>query len=164
MGGQSGVVDALHLVVVGQHRRESHRVVVVALHPHVERFFLATGRLLPIWNLLGEDAQVRRLITQDGRSLLGRIVPVEAVNALLDKLGLGANIQLTVSEIVSAAMAGKVVPINAARGRKNCSTRFASRRARPAWARCTPLRHDRLRCGAVSRPIGIINQPKRTRL
>jgi hypothetical protein len=87
-----------------------------ALHPHIERFFLATGRLLPIWNLLGEDAQVRRLVTQDGRSLLGRIVPVDAVNALLDKLGLGATIQLTVSEIVSAAMAGKVVPINAARG------------------------------------------------
>ena len=36
----------------------------VAQHPHVERFFLATGRLLPIWNLLGEDAQVRRLVTQ----------------------------------------------------------------------------------------------------
>ena len=87
-----------------------------ALHPHVERFFLATGRLLPIWNLLGEDAQVRRLVTQDGRSLLGRIVPVDAVNALLDKLGLGSTIQLTVSEIVCAAMAGKVVPINAARG------------------------------------------------
>ena len=87
-----------------------------ALHPHVERFFLATGRLLPIWNLLGEDAQVRRLITQDGRSMLGRIVPVDAVNALLDKLGLGGTIALTVSEIVSAAMAGKVVPINAAHG------------------------------------------------
>ena len=87
-----------------------------ALHPHVERFFLATGRLLPIWNLLGEDAQVRRLVTQDGRSLLGRIVPVDAVNALLDKLGLGGTIQLTASEIVSAAMSGKNVPINAARG------------------------------------------------
>lgn len=87
-----------------------------ALHPHVERFFLATGRLLPIWNLLGEDAQVRRLVTQDGRSLLGRIVPVDAVSALLDKLGLGGAIQLTASEIVSAAMSGKVVPINAARG------------------------------------------------
>jgi len=88
----------------------------VAQHPHVERFFLATGRLLPIWNLLGEDAQVRRLVTQEGRSLLGRIVPVDAVNALLDKLGLGSTIQLTASEIVSAALAGKVVPINAARG------------------------------------------------
>ena len=88
----------------------------VAQHPHVERFFLATGRLLPIWNLLGEDAQVRRLVTQEGRSLLGRIVPVDAVSALLDKLGLGSTIQLTASEIVSAALAGKVVPINAARG------------------------------------------------
>jgi hypothetical protein len=40
----------------------------LATRPYTERFFLATGRLLPIWNLLGEDAQVRRLVTQDGRS------------------------------------------------------------------------------------------------
>ena len=85
-------------------------------HPHTERFFLATGRLLPIWNLLGDDAQVRRLVTQDGHSLLGRIVTPDVVNALLDKLGIGEAIKLTTSQIVSAALAGKVVPIDALRG------------------------------------------------
>jgi hypothetical protein len=84
--------------------------------PQTERFFLATGRLLPIWNLLGDEAQVRRLVTQDGRSLLGRIVPAETVNALLDKLGLGGVVQLTTREIVQAALSGKVVPIDARQG------------------------------------------------
>ncbi|MDE2442560.1 MAG: methylase, partial [Betaproteobacteria bacterium] len=84
--------------------------------PHTERFFLATGRLLPIWNLLGEEAQVRRLVTQEGRSLLGRIVPADTVNTLLEKLGLGNHVVLSIGEIVQAAMGGKVVPIDSARG------------------------------------------------
>jgi hypothetical protein len=57
--------------------------------PHIERFFLATGRLLPIWTMLGDAAQVRRLVTQDGRAFLGRIVTPDAVNTLLGKLGAG---------------------------------------------------------------------------
>lgn len=88
----------------------------LAIRPHTERFYLATGRLLPIWNLLGEEAQVRRLVTQDGRSLLGRIVPSDAVNTLLEKLGLGERISLSADELVRAALAGKLVPIHAAQG------------------------------------------------
>ena len=87
-----------------------------AAHPAVERFYLATGRLLPIWNLLGDDAQVRRLITQDGRSYLGRIVPTDAVNDLLARLGLDGAIALSASDIIGAALTGKVVPIDAVRG------------------------------------------------
>lgn len=88
----------------------------LAAKPYTERFYLATGRLLPIWNLLGDEAQVRRLVTQDGRSLLGRIVPADAVNALLDKLGLGDRVVLTADQLVEAALAGKVVPIDALAG------------------------------------------------
>lgn len=91
-------------------------VTELASRPYTERFYLATGRLLPIWNLLGEEAQVRRLVTQDGRSLLGRIVPAEAVNTLLDKLGLGDRIALSADQLVEAALGGKVVPIDAAGG------------------------------------------------
>ena len=80
--------------------------------PYTERFYLATGRLLPIWNLLGDDAQVRRLVTQDGRSLLGRIVPAEAVNTLLEKLGIGDRVALTPEQVINAALGGKVVPID----------------------------------------------------
>ncbi len=87
-----------------------------AAHPHTERFFLATGRLLPIWNLLGDEAQVRRVVTQEGRSFLGRIVPTDAVNALLTKLGITDQIALSADELVRAALGGKVVSIHAARG------------------------------------------------
>ncbi|WP_298768704.1 strawberry notch C-terminal domain-containing protein, partial [uncultured Novosphingobium sp.] len=87
-----------------------------AQRPHVERLFLATGRLLPIWNLLGDEAQVRRLVTQDGRSLLGRIVPADSVNHLLTKLGLDDRIAMAPDELVGAAMSGKIVPIDAVRG------------------------------------------------
>ena len=87
-----------------------------ATNPHVERFYIATGRLLPIWNHLGEDAQVRRVVTHDGLSLLGRIVPTESVNDLLGKLGITGGITLTSNELVQAALAGKVVPLDVARG------------------------------------------------
>jgi predicted RNA methylase len=88
----------------------------LAAKPHTERFFMATGRLLPIWNLLGDEAQVRRLVTNDGRSLLGRIVPIETVNALLAKLGVNDRIKLSASEVVSAAMAGEAMPLDPAGG------------------------------------------------
>src|SRR3546814_2340143 len=72
-------------------------------NPNRERFFLATGRLLPIWNLLGDDPEVRRLVTADGSALLGRIVPHGDVNTLLGKLGIAGAIKLAPAEIVAAA-------------------------------------------------------------
>ncbi|MGL3823693.1 strawberry notch-like NTP hydrolase domain-containing protein [Sphingopyxis sp. R3-92] len=80
-------------------------------NPNRERFFLATGRLLPIWNLLGDDPAVRRLVTADGRALLGRIVPHGDVNALLGKLGISGAINLAPAEIVAAVWEGKLVAI-----------------------------------------------------
>lgn len=112
-------LDESHWAAIGQSAFEElsqAEADEAARHPDVERFFLATGRLLPIWNLLGEEAQVRRLVTQDGRSMLGRIVPADAVNTLLDNLGLGGAIQLTANEMIQAALSGKVVPIDALRG------------------------------------------------
>src|SRR3546814_9105269 len=78
-------------------------------NPNRERFFLATGRLLPIWNLLGDDPEVRRLVTADGSALLGRIVPHGDVNTLLGKLGIAGAIKLAPAEIVAAAWDGKTV-------------------------------------------------------
>src|SRR3546814_20750219 len=43
-------------------------------NPNRERFFLAAGRLLPNWHWLGDDPEVRRLVTADGRWVLGRCV------------------------------------------------------------------------------------------
>lgn len=56
---------------------------------------------------------VRRLVTQNDRSLLGRIVPAEAVNMLLAKLGIGDRIVLSPDQLVEVVLAGKVVPIDA---------------------------------------------------
>src|SRR3546814_4650144 len=80
-------------------------------NPNRERFFLATGRLLPIWNLLGDDPEVRRLVTADGSALLGRIVPHGDVNTLLGKLGIAGAIKLAPAEIVAAAWEGKTVMV-----------------------------------------------------
>ena len=85
-------------------------------NPNRERFFLAVGRLLPIWNLLGDDPEVRRLVTADGRALLGRIVPHGDVNSLLGKLGIAGAINLAPAEIVAAAWEGKTVPIGSNTG------------------------------------------------
>jgi hypothetical protein len=66
--------------------------------------------------MLGDAAQVRRLVTQDGRAFLGRIVTPDAVNTLLGKLGAGEGIKLTSSQIVDAALAGKVIPLGGVSG------------------------------------------------
>jgi len=74
----------------------------------------------PLWQVLRAAVPitmaVRRLVTQDGRSLLGRIVPAEAINMLLDKLGLGDRISLSPDQLIEAALGGKVVPIDALSG------------------------------------------------
>lgn len=85
-------------------------------NPNRERFFLATGRLLPIWNFLGDDPEVRRLVTADGRALLGRIVPHGDVNTLLGKLGIAGAIKLAPAEIVAAAWEGKTVTVGGSSG------------------------------------------------
>src|SRR3546814_14021231 len=76
-------------------------------NPNRERFFLATGRLLPIWNLLGDDPEVRRLVTADGSALLGRIVPHGVVHTLLGKLGLAGALKLAPAGMLAAAWEGK---------------------------------------------------------
>jgi hypothetical protein len=79
--------------------------------PHIERFFLATGRLLPIWTMLGDAAQVRRLVTQDGRALLGRIVTPDAVNTLLGKLGAGRASSSPVRRSSMRRWRGRLFPL-----------------------------------------------------
>src|SRR3546814_19847484 len=86
-------------------------------NPNRERFFLATVRLLPIWNLLGDDPEVRRIVKADGSALLGRIVPHGDVNTLLGKLGIAGAIQLATAEIVAAAWDDKHVKPGSDSGR-----------------------------------------------
>jgi hypothetical protein len=57
-----------------------------------ERLYLATGLLLPVWDKLPTDfVRVSRISAADGRSLLGREVPVHCVPELCRALGPGTG-------------------------------------------------------------------------
>jgi hypothetical protein len=57
-----------------------------------ERLYLAPGSCLPVWDKLPSDfVRVSRISASDGRSLLGREVPVHCVPELCRPLGLSAN-------------------------------------------------------------------------
>ena len=60
------------------------------LPSHTEsRLWLVTGLLLPIWDRLpGENMRVRRLATDAGESLLGRVLTPEQAHAFRDAFGL----------------------------------------------------------------------------
>jgi hypothetical protein len=71
-----------------------------------ERLHLATGLLLPVWDKLPSDhVRVSRICAGDGRSLLGREVPVHCVPELCRALGLEGGHNLSADEIVQAVLA-----------------------------------------------------------
>ena len=64
------------------------------------RFWLVTGLLLPIWNRLpAEDMRVRRVTTDDGERLVGRMLRMGEVNKALEKFGRKDQIQVTGQEV-----------------------------------------------------------------
>lgn len=88
-----------------------------AATPQHERLHLATGLLLPVWDKLPSDfVRVGRIVAKDGRTLLGREVPLHAVPALCRDLGLDEVPTLSPAAIVEAAMkSGKGIEL---RGRE----------------------------------------------
>jgi len=71
-----------------------------------ERLYLATGLLLPVWDKLPSDfVRVSRISAADGRSLLGREVPVHCVPDLCRALGLEREQALSADEIVQTVLA-----------------------------------------------------------
>ncbi len=71
-----------------------------------ERLYLATGLLLPVWDKLPSDfVRVSRISAADGRSLLGREVPVHCVPELCRALGLEREQSLSADDIVQAVLA-----------------------------------------------------------
>ena len=77
-----------------------------------ERLHLATGLLLPIWDKLpSEHVRVSQIAAQDGRSLLGREVPVYLVPELCHALGLIEDPLISADELVSSVMqSGRPMP------------------------------------------------------
>ena len=71
-----------------------------------ERLYLATGLLLPVWDKLPSDfVRVSRISAADGRSLLGREVPLHCVPELCRALGLEREQTLSAEDIVQTVLA-----------------------------------------------------------
>ena len=71
-----------------------------------ERLHLATGLLLPVWDKLPSDyVRVSRISARDGRSLLGREVPLHCVPELCQALGLGNEHAFSAEQVVEAVLA-----------------------------------------------------------
>ncbi len=69
------------------------------------RFWLATGLLLPVWDRLpSENMRVRRLTSDDGIALIGRVLDAEQVRAVRQSFGLGGGPAMTGKEAFEAVM------------------------------------------------------------
>ncbi len=72
-----------------------------------ERLHLATGLLLPVWDKLPSDyVRVSRISARDGRSLLGREVPLHCVPELCQALGLESENAFSAEQVVQAVLSG----------------------------------------------------------
>ena len=69
------------------------------------RFWLATGLLLPVWDRLpAENMRVRRLTSDDGQSLIGRVLDAEQVRSVRAGFGLDGGPAMTGKEAFAAVM------------------------------------------------------------
>ena len=79
---------------------------IAGLPTHREsRFWLAAGLLLPVWDRLpAENMRVRRLATDSGEALIGRVLDAEQVAAVRASFGLDGAIAMTGAEAFEAVM------------------------------------------------------------
>ena len=81
-----------------------HEVSELPTHRE-SRFWLAAGLLLPIWDRLpAENMRVRRLSTDDGDALIGRVLDAEQVRAVRGSFGLDTAFAMTGAEAFEAVM------------------------------------------------------------
>ncbi len=80
-----------------------------------ERLHLATGLLLPVWDKLPKDhVRVSRISASDGRSLLGREVPLHAVGDICNALGIDARPDIAPDSLIKAVLtSGRAMPVRA---------------------------------------------------
>ena len=90
---------------------------IAGLPSHREsRFWLAAGLLLPVWDRLpAENMRVRRLHTDDGEALIGRVLDFEQVRAVRSAFGLAGGPAMTGAEAFDAVM-GRGVALALANG------------------------------------------------
>ncbi|CAM3072674.1 MULTISPECIES: strawberry notch-like NTP hydrolase domain-containing protein [Sphingomonas] len=80
-----------------------------------ETIYLVTGLLLPVWGKLPDDhVQVWRLKTEDGQSLLGRLIPAPMVSKISSAFGVAGGIEIAPTDIVRHVLdCGGVEPVGA---------------------------------------------------
>ena len=90
---------------------------VESLPTHREsRLWLVTGLLLPVWDKLPkEDLRVRRLRTDGGDALIGRVLNPEQAAAMRRAFGLGGGVRLSAAE-VHQALTGRGTAFNLSNG------------------------------------------------
>ena len=90
---------------------------IAELPTHREsRFWLAAGLLLPVWDRLpAENMRVRRLATDTGETLIGRVLDAEQVAAVRTAFGLDGALAMTGAEAFEAVM-GRGSPLALANG------------------------------------------------
>jgi hypothetical protein len=77
-----------------------------------ETVYLATGLLLPIWSSLPIDyLEVRRIVDEEGRSWLGRMVHELDVAKLLEKFDIASTVELSPDTIIRALSESRIIPI-----------------------------------------------------
>ena len=75
------------------------------LKTETQKFYMVTGLLLPIWTSLPQEhVMVRRLQTDDGRQLLGRILRSEQLSGVMKKLGVTHKTSMTTDNVQSAIL------------------------------------------------------------
>ena len=87
---------------------------IAGLPSHREsRFWLASGLLLPVWDgLPAENMRVRRLTSDDGISLIGRVPDAEQLRIVRAGFGLDGGPAMTGAEAFAAVMErGNAVPL-----------------------------------------------------
>ena len=79
---------------------------IAGLPSHKEsRFWLAAGLLLPVWDRLpSENMRVRRLLTDDGEALIGRVLDAGQVRAVRAAFGLAGGLAMTGAEAFEEVM------------------------------------------------------------
>lgn len=78
----------------------------------IETVNVATGLLLPVWHRLPQDdVRVWRIDDGEGTSILGRLIPAEAMADLQSAFGLDGTVDLTATEMITAAQKGSGIAI-----------------------------------------------------
>ncbi|SMP81594.1 hypothetical protein SAMN06296065_1181, partial [Novosphingobium panipatense] len=89
----------------------------MAAQTRTQIIYLVTGLLLPVWGKLPDDhVQVWRLTSDDGQSLLGRLIPAPLVERIASAFGIAAHVEIDLgARVEHVRTSGEIMPIGALR-------------------------------------------------